>query len=223
MSTHRARLLACSCLAFALGCAPRQDLDSQFTSIFNGRDLTGWTYATQNGNPYKQGKGYQVEDGILYCTETDGGNLMTEKEYSNFTLSFDFRLSPDSNNGIGIRAPLDGRISRTGMEIQILDDDSPKHKDLKPYQFHGSIYEVLPATRGHLKPIGQWNHQTITANGRQITVTLNGHTILNANLDDVKDPEILKIHPGLQRPSGHIGLLGHGTRVEFRNLRVREL
>jgi len=197
--------------------------DSSFTPLFNGQDLTGWTYGTANGKPNKQGKGYQVENGVIFCTDKDGGNLMTEKEYADFTLRFEFKLAKNANNGIGIRAPLDGRISRTGMEIQILDDDAAENKNLKPYQYHGSIYEVVAAKRGALKPIGQWNSQEITARGRQITVILNGQTILDANLDNVKDPEILKLHPGLERTKGHVGLLGHGTRVEFRNLRIRQL
>ena len=61
------------------------------------------------------------------------------------------------------------------------------------------------------------------ADGRRIRVTLNGVIILDANLDIVQEPEVLKKHPGLTRSSGHIGFLGHGTRVEFRNIRLREL
>ena len=69
----------------------------------------------------------------------------------------------------------------------------------------------------------EWNEEEITAKGRQITVKLNGATIVDANLDDVKDPAVLKKHPGLANKSGHIGFLGHGARVEFRNLRIKEL
>ena len=226
LSKHHLQLtcLFALCLLLLPACSatPKSD-DSSFTPLFNGRDLTGWTYATQNNKPYKQGAGYQVQNGILFCTKTDGGNLTTEKQYSNFTLSFEFKLTENANNGIGIRAPSDGRISMTGMEIQILDDTGSQYTTLKPTQYHGSIYDAVPATRGHLKPLGQWNHQTITANARQITVTLNGQTILHANLDEVKDPQTLKTHPGLQRPTGHILLLGHATRVDFRNLRIKEL
>ena len=76
---------------------------------------------------------------------------------------------------------------------------------------------------GFKKPTGQWNQEEITANGRHITVILNGHTLVDADLDSVKDPEVLKRHPGLARTTGHIGFLGHGTRVDFRNIRVKEL
>ena len=87
----------------------------------------------------------------------------------------------------------------------------------------GSVYDVIPARTGYLKKPGEWNEEEITANGRRITVKLNGVVILDANLDIVKEPEVLKKHPGLARTSGHIGLLGHGSRVEFKDLRVREL
>jgi hypothetical protein len=110
------------------------------------------------------------------------------------------------------------------MEIQILDDQHSRYKGwLKPEQHHGSIYDVIPARTGYLKPAGQWNQEEITARGRRIRVTLNGVIILDADLDMVREPEVHKRHPGLARASGHLGFLGHGTRVEFRNVRLREL
>ena len=110
------------------------------------------------------------------------------------------------------------------MEIQVLDDNGKDYKGkLRPAQYHGSIYDVVPAKQGALKPTGEWNTEEITAKGRHITVKVNGQTTVDANLDDVKDPATLKKHPGLQRPAGHIGFLGHGSRVEFKNMRVKEL
>ena len=153
----------------------------------------------------------------------DGGNLYTEKEYANFVLRFDFKLTENANNGIGIRAPLEGDTAYTGMEIQVLDDGGSMYKTLRPEQYHGSIYDVFAAERGHQKPVGEWNSEEITAKGRQVTVKLNGSTIVDANLDDVKDEAKLKKHPGLANMKGHIGFLGHGARVEFKNLRVKEL
>src|SRR5688500_5868802 len=75
-----------------------------FTPLFNGKDLTGWVYAS--GKPV--GKGYQVKDGVLFCTEKDGGNLFTEKEYSDFAFRFEFKMEDSGNNGVGIRSPLQG-------------------------------------------------------------------------------------------------------------------
>jgi hypothetical protein len=194
-----------------------------FTSLFNGKDLKGWVYGTRNGGENKAGQGYRVENGVLYCTKEDGGNLFTEKEYPDFIFRFEFRLEPNANNGVGIRAPLEGDAAYVGMEIQVLDDTGSQYTALRPAQYHGSIYDVVPSQRGHQKPVGEWNSEEITAQGRRIAIKLNGATIVDANLDDIKDPEVLKRHPGLARTSGHIGFLGHGTRVEFRNIRVRDL
>lgn len=189
-----------------------------FKALFDGKTLNGWTLVKGHG------PGYVVKDGIIVCPKEGGGNLYTEAEYANFVLRFEFKLSAGGNNGIGIRSPLTGDAAYQGMEIQILDHDDPQYKGwLKPAQHHGSIYDVVPAKTGFLKPVGEWNSEEITANGRKITIKLNGTTIVDANLDDVKDPEVLKKHPGLARATGHIGLLGHGSLVEFRNLRIKTL
>lgn len=204
-----------------------------FTPLFNGKDLTGWVYGRRgNGAENRTGKGYQVANGVLFTTKEDGGNLFTEKEYSDFILRFELRLTENANNGIGIRAPLHGDAAYVGMEIQVLDDSGSKYTNLKPAQYHGSVYQMFPAKRGFQKPVGEWNSEEITARGRQITVKLNGTTIVDANLDDVKDEAVLAKHRDLSRPEGsrgiantkgHIGLLGHGAHVEFRNIRIREL
>jgi len=194
-----------------------------FKSLFNGKDLSSWVYGLRQGTENKHGVGYQAANGIIYCTREDGGNLFTEKEYGDFILRFEFKLEPNANNGIGIRAPLEGDAAYAGMEIQVLDDSGSNYQSLRPAQYHGSIYDVVAARRGSLKPVGEWNSEEITAKGRRITVKLNGNTIVDANLDDVKDEAVLKNHPGLARTKGHIGFLGHGSRVEFRNLRTKEL
>lgn len=189
-----------------------------FVALFDGKSLDGWQIVGQKG------RGYVVENGLLVCPADGGGNLFTTKEYANFILRFEFRLFEGSNNGIGIRAPLEGDAAYKGMEIQILDDGAPVYRGkLRPAQYHGSIYDVVPAKQGFKKPTGEWNSEEITAKSRYITVILNGTTIVDADLDSVRDPAVLAKHPGLARSSGHIGLLGHGTRVEFRNFRIQEL
>jgi Domain of Unknown Function (DUF1080) len=209
-----------------------QKAEPGFTSIFNGKDLTGWVYGRRGDRENKSGQGYQVENGVLFSTKEDGGNLYTEKEYADFVFRFDFRLTENANNGIGIRAPLQGDAAYAAMEIQVLDDSGSQYTKLQPAQYHGSIYQMFPAKRGFQKPVGEWNSEEITAKGRQITVVLNGTTIVDANLDDVKDEAVLAKHRDMTRPEGsrgiantkgHIGLLGHGTRVEFRNMRIKEL
>jgi len=189
-----------------------------FKPLFNGKDLAGWMIVG------KKGPGYVVENGVLVCPEDGGGNLLTEEEFDNFVFRFEFKLTPGGNNGVGIRAPLAGDIAYSGMEIQILDHNHEKYKGwLKPTQRHGSVYDVIPASSENLKPTGEWNVEEISANGPKVKVTLNGKVINDADLSTVTDPAVLKKHPGVQRKSGRIGFLGHGSHIEFRNIQVKKL
>src|SRR4051812_39620223 len=124
----RFALVCLTWFCFSAAPAPEEG----FKSLFNGKDLTGWKYGSRGNKENKSGKGYQVEDGVIYCTVHDGGDLYTEKEYADFDLRFDFKLTPNANNGIGIRAPLEGDAAYMGMEIQVLDDSGPDYKNLRP-------------------------------------------------------------------------------------------
>lgn len=188
-----------------------------FKPIFDGKTLDGWRLIRGRG------RGYVVEDGNLVCPRDGGGNLFTEAEYEDFILRLEWRLWEGGNNGIGIRAPFEGDAAYVGMEIQVLDDNGPMYANLKPGQYTGSVYDVAPAKRGFVKPTGEWNSFEIHAEKRVVRVTLNGELITDADLAKVTDPKIIARHPGIARTSGHIGLLGHGTRVEFRKLRVKSL
>lgn len=192
--------------------------ENGFLSLFDGKTLTGWKLE------HGFGPGYIVRDGLLVCPLDGGGNLYTENEYANFILRFEFRTEPGGNNGVGIRAPLEGDAAYVGMEIQILDDQHEKYKGkIKPEQHHGSIYDVIPARTGFLKPAGEWNEEEIAADGSRIRVTLNGVIILDSDLKIVREEAVLKKHPGLKRSSGHLGFLGHHSLVEFRNIRIKPL
>jgi len=193
--------------------------ESGFTSLFDGKSLSGWRSV---GAPADS---YRVEDGAIVCTPA-GRNLFTEREFSDFVLRFEFKLEDGSNNGIGIRAPLEGDAAYLGMEIQVLDQkaaDTNKWGKLRPEQYHGSVYDVFAAKRGALKSNGEWNQEEIFAQGRKIKVTVNGQVILDADLNSVTNRAKILRHPGLFRERGHIGFLGHGDRVAFRNIRVKEL
>ncbi|ASV76764.1 putative secreted glycosyl hydrolase [Thermogutta terrifontis] len=195
----------------ASNCLTPEEKEQGFVCLFDGTSLDQWQGDT---------KGYVIEDGVLVCKP--GGNLYTKKEYSDFIFRFEFKLTPNANNGVGIRTPLGCDPAYCGMEIQILDDSGSQYTQLQPYQYHGSIYGVVPAKRGHLKPVGEWNSEEILCQGRHVRVTLNGVVIVDANLDEVQ-PMDHRDHPGLKRDKGYIGFLGHGTRVEFRRIRIKEL
>jgi hypothetical protein len=189
-----------------------------YSLLFNGESLDGWV-----GNKTD----YVAEDGmiVIYPDRGGKGNLFTEKEYANFHFKFEFQLTPGANNGLGIRAPLEGDAAYAGMELQILDNTAEKYAELHDYQYHGSVYGVIPAKRGFLKPVGEWNQQEVIANGDSITVILNGEVIVDGNIKEARKGGTLdgKKHKGLKNKTGHIGFLGHGDLVRFRSIRIKEL
>lgn len=211
-------MILCLALAPLAANAQGNAAESGFTPLFDGKTLNGWQLVRGRG------PGYVVKDGTIVCPLEGGGNLLTAKEYANFAFRFEFKTEPGGNNGIGIRTPLNGDAAYVGMEIQILDDGHEKYKGkIKSEQHHGSVYLVAPARTGFLKPAGEWNTEEIIANGNHIRVTLNGVVILDFDLGLVQEKEVLEKHPGIRNKKGYIGFLGHGSLVEFRNIRIKEL
>ena len=205
--------LIASSLAFAAG-----DVEPGFTSLFDGKTLNGWKLLA------KSGEGYLVQDGMIVCPPKGGGNLFYDKEFTDFVLRFEFQLEDGSNNGLAIRSPLqEGNIAYDGIELQIIDNSSRRYKDIQPWQKHGSLYNVFPAKDGALKKVGEWNEEEVTVKGTTVKVVVNGKTILDVDKAVVKDSKVLQKHPGLLRPSGYIGFLGHDEPIKFRRIRIKEL
>lgn len=214
--------------------APVSELTPQekaegFDMLFDGTSLKKWTGDTAT---------YVIKDGCITVNAAHwGNNIYTVNEYSDFVLRFEFALDrPGVNNGVGIRTPMNVDAAFHGMEIQILDHDDPMYADIAEYQVHGSVYGVIPAKRVKFKH-GVWNTEEIRAEGDRITVTVNGKVILDGNIREacqghaVGDPGEEgnhymidhRNHPGLFNKSGHIGFLGHGDGIRFRNVRIKEL
>ena len=194
---------------------PAAPADAGFTALFNGRDLDGWTGAVD---------GYEVKDGAIVCKPGQGGTLFTKASYRDFVVRLEFKLPPAGNNGLAIRYPGSGDSAYVGMtELQVLDDTAPQYASLDPRQAHGSAYGMVASTRGHLKPVGEWNEQEVTVRGSTIKVVLNGTTILDADLSTVTSFMADSPHPGKDRTEGHFGFAGHNDPVAFRNIRIREL
>ncbi len=216
---HLNFLLACLCFT-ALSCSSTKQIqDTGFTTLFNGKNLDGWV-----GNK----ESYYADKGTITINpkgNTGGGNLYTEKQYSDFIFRFEFQLTPGANNGLGIHAPLEGDAAYEGKELQILDNTAEKYAKLKEYQYHGSVYGVIPAKRGFLKPVGEWNQQEVMVQGSKIKIILNGTAIVDGDFQMASKHGTIdgKDHPGLQRTNGHIGFLGHGDVLSFRNIRIKEL
>ena len=188
----------------------------EFVSLFNGKDFTGWGGA---GKPEQSG--YVIKEGGIIESTKKCRFLITEKEYSNYVFEFEFKLTAGANNGLGIHYPGKGDPAYTGMEIQILDNTHPKYAKLKGYQFHGGLYTLVAAKKGHLKPVGEWNKEIVTVNGPNVKVELNGVVIMEADLDEVNKSK--PKHNGAKRRKGHLCFCGHGAIISLKNLRIKEL
>jgi len=185
---------------------------NDWITLFNGKDFTHW-----GGVGQTEHLGYRVIDGMIEAT-SKSAFLQTQQSFKNYILDLNFQLTPGANNGIGIHYPGSGDPAATGMELQILDNTAEKYKNLKDWQFHGSLYKFTAAKRGHLKPIGEWNHQRIIVSGDMVSVILNGQLITSASLSEAhaKHPD----HTGAQRREGAIVFCGHGDVVRYKNLKI---
>ena len=116
-----------------------------FEVLFDGSNMDKWVGSKTS---------YMLKDGVIEVNPTggSGGNLYTAEEYADFEFRFEFQLTPGANNGLGIRAPLTGDAAYVGMELQILDNDAPVYAKLNPYQYHGSVYGVLPSKSNPVHP-----------------------------------------------------------------------
>jgi HEAT repeat protein len=201
-----------------------------FELLFDGTDLSKWQ---------DNATGYKVANGAIHVVEDYGHNLYTRKEYQDFVMRFSFCFArPGVNNGIGVRTPVGVDAAYDGMcELQIIDNDAPEYAHLADYQYHGSVYGIIPARRIKLKPIGQWNEEEIKVVGDHITVTVNGEVILDANVREAcqghnvspkageKNPYTMdkRDHPGMFNKKGFISYCGHGAGFMLKNIRVLDL
>jgi len=186
-----------------------------FERVFNGKDFTGWAGPTDQ---------YEVADGAIVCRPKKGGNIYTKEEYGDFVARVEYKLPPGGNNGLAIRYPGTGQPSLVAMcEVQILDDTSPKYEKLDPRQYNGSVYGMIPAHRGYLRPVGEWNFMEVTVKGPTIRVELNGTRIVDGDVSKVTEFMGGKKHPGKDRPRGHFGFAGHNDPVAFRNIEIKKL
>jgi hypothetical protein len=189
---------------------------SGFTSIFDGKTLAGWAGAN---------KSYEVVDGAIRCKPGTGGNLYYNKELSDFAARLEIKIPPAGNNGLAIRYPGEGDTAYVGMcELQVLDDSAPQYEGkIDPRQAHGSVYGMVAARRGYLRPAGTWNFEEVTVVGPKIKVELNGTVILDADVSQVKEFMANSPHPGKDRTSGYFGFAGHGDAVEFKGVEVKTI
>jgi len=186
-----------------------------FKSVFNGKDFTGW------GGPVDE---YEVKDGAIYCRPGKGGTIHTNEEFGDFEAKLEFKLPPAGNNGLAVRYPGSGDTAYVGTcELQILDDSAPVYEHLDPRQYCSSIYGVVPAHRGYLRPMGRWNFEHVIVKGHTITVELNGTVVVDADVSKVHEFMHDSAHPGLMRLKGSFGFAGHDDPVAFRHIYIKPI
>lgn len=188
---------------------------SGYHPIFDGKSLEGWAGGLDS---------YEVVDGTLRGKTGKGGVLYHKDDLSDFAVRVEFRLPPGGNNGLAIRYPGKGNAAYNGMcELQVLDDTAAKYAKLDKRQYHGSIYGIVPAKRGYLRPVGEWNFEEVTVKGHHIKVELNGTVTVDADVSTVDEYMANSPHPGKMRTSGYFGFAGHNDPVEFRDIAIKPL
>ena len=164
--------------------------------------------------------------------------IWTKADYENYVLDFEYMMEKDGNSGVFIYISNLDKFPKYKIEVQLLDDESPKFKGKElPYQQSGSLYGRAPAIEIASKPVGEWNRMTVFCNGKNVHVVLNGKAVVDANLDDWKDPLVNpdgtpvppwhREFPALSTipTRGRVGFQGvHGDAgVRIRNLRIASL
>lgn len=186
-----------------------------YAAVFNGKNFEGWDGPVDN---------YEVKDEAIVCKPKKGGTIYTKEEFSDFMARVEFRLPPGGNNGLAIRYPGKGDTAYVGMcELQILDDDAKQYAKLDPRQYCCSVYGIVAAHRGYLRPVGEWNFEEVTIKGSHIKVELNGTVVVDADVSKVTEYMAKSPHPGKDRKSGHFGFAGHSDPVAFRKILIKRL
>lgn len=181
-----------------------------FRSLANGTDLSGW-----EGGGSDAAQCWKAEDGLLLCTGQKGPWLRSCEPFEDFNLRLEYKLRPGGNSGVYVRVPADGNHhgEGAGIEVQILDDAADRYKDLKPYQFTGSLYAIVPAEPRVARPAGEWNTMEINCRGMSYRVTHNGVDVIAADENSAAELQQRLV-------KGFLGLQNHSEEVWFRHLRI---
>jgi hypothetical protein len=199
-----------------------------FVSLFNGKDLSGWTMGPD--------KSWVVEDGVIALkrAQYDGAEhnadyLWTRDQYANFILELEFKIPEQANSGVYLRTPDKANPVYTGIEVQVAN--SHGRTNLSRTGTAGAIYDCVAPSSNPVKAPGEWNQYRITCDRNKIQVVLNGTEIIHMDLDQWSEPH--KNPDGSKNKfdtalkdfarKGHIGFQDHGRPVWYRNIRIQKL
>jgi len=203
--------------------------------LFDGKTTKGWHTYNKTGI----GEAWNVNDESIYLDTTQkngwqikgGGDIVSEKTYSNFDFKVDWKASTGANSGIMIYIQEDKKYEYpwyTGPEIQVLDNDV--HPDGKITKHRaGDLYDLVKSSSEPVKPVGEWNTAEIISNKGVLTIMLNGVTVVTTTLWDDSWKKLIagskfKAMPDFGKfASGRFGLQDHGHAIWFRNIKVKEL
>lgn len=203
----------------------------KWVSLFNGKDLKGW-HSWQSDNALPQ---WKVEDGSIVLSEKGGKDLVTDKEYGDFELELEWKISEAGNSGIIFHVIEDKKYCcsyATGPEIQVLDDE--KHPDAKKGKTGnhkaGALYDLLPPNDfSAVKPAGEWNKARLVVKNGKGESWLNGKKVVDFPLQGDEWKNMIanskfKTMEGFGTFSkGKIALQDHGNKVYYRKIRIKEL
>ena len=227
-------LNSCSVKEAPLNTLSKSEIKQGWQLLFDGKTTNGWRGYNKKVFPES---GWGVKDGVLFCLASDrgeagnGGDIITEKKYSNFELKLEWKISKAGNSGVMYLATeLPGEPAwHAAPEMQILDGANFP-MELKPSQLSGSAYDLVAADPQTVKPYGQWNQIKIVVNNGIVEHWQNGKMVVKYTLWTPEWKEMVgksKFHeyPEFLNMSkeGYICLQDHGGGAWFRNIKIREL
>lgn len=199
--------------------------------LFDGTSTEGWR--SYNGTDFPA-QGWEVNDGMLtVLAQGGGGDIITDKKFSNFILKLEWRVQESGNSGIFYRAMEQPTqpIYWSAPEMQVLDNENhpDANQGVDGNRKAGSLYDLIPAKPQNAKGHGEWNSVKIVADGPNIEHWQNGEKVLEYELWTNEWYEMIRnskfeSHPEFgDARSGYIGLQDHGDRVDFPNIKIKEL
>ncbi len=205
-----------------------KEKNNGYALLFNGVNTTGWTTTEGKTVP----AGWVVSDGLITAIrDGKGGDIITEKEYSDFDLTVDYKITPGCNSGVKYFYTKYEKGGNLGMEFQIIDNELGEDNK-KDNHLSGSFYDVLKPTvlNPAINPAGRWNRMRIVAKGKNVAHWLNGVKILEfirgskLFTDAVAQSKFNKTSPAFGSVNkGHILLQEHGGVVSFKNIKIKSL